>query len=251
MSRMFEGRVALVTGGASGIGEATARAFAAEGAAVALADLAADAGAALVEALRGEGGAAEFYRVDATQEDQVARMIGEIGARFGRLDFAHNNVGAGHPQIGIEDQDLAGWDWTMDVCLKSAWLAMKHELPLMRLSGGGAIVNTASMAGVIYTAAASPAYSAAKAGVIHLTRYAAAAYAGEGIRVNSVSPGLTATPLVASMLSQAQQREIAAELQLIDRAVAPQEIAAAVIYLCSPGAAMVTGENLQVAGGRK
>lgn len=251
MSRMFEGRVALVTGGASGIGEASVRAFAAEGAAVAVADLSADAGGALVEELRAQGATAEFYCVDATQEAQLAELARSLEARFGRLDFAHNNVGAGHPSLTIESQSLESWDWTIDVCLKSAWLSIKHELPLLRAAGGGSIVNTASMAGVIYTPAASPAYSAAKAGVIHLTVYAAAAYAHEGIRVNSVSPGLTATPLIASMLSQDHQRAIASEHQLIARAVQPEEIAAAVIYLCSPGAAMVTGENLQVAGGRK
>ena len=251
MSRMFEGKVALVTGGASGIGEASVRAFAAEGATVAVADLSVDAGRALVEALRGQGATAEFYRVDATQEEQVADLMSQIAARFGRLDFAHNNVGAGRPSLTIESEDLENWDWTMDVCLKSAWLSMKHELPVMRAAGGGSIVNTASMAGVFCTPTASPAYSAAKAGVIHLTRYAASAYAHEGIRVNSVSPGLTATPLIASMLTPEHQRAIASEHQLIARAVQPEEIAAAVIYLCSPGAAMVTGENLQVAGGRK
>jgi len=227
------------------------RAFAAEGAAVAIADILDEAGQALAEELRGTGAQVEFYKFDATREEAVAGVIGQIQARFGRLDFAHNNVGSGHPSITIETQEVAEWDWTLDVCLKSTMLSMKHEIPLMRASGGGSIVNTASMAGVIITPTASPGYSAAKAGVIQLTRYAAAAYAKDNIRVNSVSPGLTATELIAGMFNDEQMSAIAGEHQLFARAIKPEEIAAGVIYLCSPGGAMVTGQNLQVAGGSK
>jgi NAD(P)-dependent dehydrogenase (short-subunit alcohol dehydrogenase family) len=243
---MFEGKVALVTGGAMGIGEAVVRAFHAEGAKVVIADFAVEAG----EALAAELGGCEFVRVDATSEAEVEALIQGIAARHGRLDFAHNNVGNGQTGVTIETQLEDRWDWTFDVSLKSTWLAMKYEVPLLRAGGGGSIVNTASMAGVFVTFAASPAYSAAKAGVIHLTRYAAAAYAADNIRVNSISPGLVATPNVNAMLPEAQQREIAGAQQLIARAVKPEEIAAAVIYLCSPGAAMVTGENLKVCGGQ-
>ena len=243
---MFEGKVALVTAGAMGIGEAVVRAFVAEGARVVIADVAAEAGEGLAASL---GGAAEFVRVDATSESEIEALVRGIEARHGRLDYAHNNVGNGQTGVTIESQLEERWDWTFDTSLKSTWLSMKYEVPLMRANGGGVIVNTASMAGVFVTFSASPAYSAAKAGVIHLTRYAAAAYAADGIRVNSISPGLVATPNVASMLDEAQQREIAAENQLIARAVQPAEIAAAVVYLCSPGAAMITGENLKVCGG--
>ncbi len=247
----FEGKVALVTGGASGIGEATVRAFAARGGAVVIADIAVGAGEALAAELRGAGLATEFAPVDATSEVQVSALMTHIAKRYGRLDFAHNNVGLGETGVTIETTTLERWDWTLDLSLKSTWLCMKYEIPLMRACGGGAIVNTASMAGVRVTFAASPAYSAAKAAVIHLTTYAAAAYAKENIRVNCVSPGLTATPQIASMLSPELQREIAAELQLIERAVTPEEIAAAVLFLCSKDGAMLTGENLRVCGGQR
>lgn len=247
----FEGKVALITGGASGIGEATARAFAAQGAVVVIADIAADAGGALAAELCGAGRAAEFVRLDATSEPDVAALIAHIRDRHGRLDFAHNNVGLGETGVTIETTTLERWDWTLNLSLKTTWLCMKYEIPLMRAGGGGSIVNTASMAGVRISFTASPAYSAAKAAVIHLTTYAAAAYAKENIRVNCVSPGLTATPQIASMLSPEQQREIASELQLIERAATPKEIAAVVTFLCSGGAAMLTGENLRVCGGQR
>jgi NAD(P)-dependent dehydrogenase (short-subunit alcohol dehydrogenase family) len=246
----FEGKVALVTGGASGIGAATVRALASRGTAVVIADLAADAGEALAAELRAADLAAEFAQLDATSEPQIAALMTHIGDRHGRLDFAHNNVGLGETGVTIETTTLERWDWTLDLSLKSTWLCMKYEIPLMRAGGGGSIINTASMAGVRVSFTASPAYSAAKAAVIHLTAYAAAAYAKENIRVNCISPGLTATPQIASMLSPELQREIAAELQLIDRAVTPEEIAAAVIFLCSKGGAMLTGENLKVCGGQ-
>jgi NAD(P)-dependent dehydrogenase (short-subunit alcohol dehydrogenase family) len=247
----FDGKVALVTGGASGIGAATVRAFAARGAGVVIADIAVDAGQALAGELCGYGMKVEFAKLDATSEAEVAAVMTQIGSSHGRLDFAHNNVGLGETGVTIETSTLERWDWTLDISLKTTWLCMKYEIPLIRAGGGGSIVNTASMAGVLVASSASPAYSAAKAGVIHLTKYAAASYAKENIRVNCVSPGLTATPQIASMLSVELQREIAAELQLIDRAVKPEEIAAAVVFLCSEGGAMMTGENLRVCGGQR
>lgn len=245
----MQGKVALVTGASNGIGEATALALAAEGATVALADLQTDKGEAVAHAIEQAGGRAAFYRCDATDETQVAEMIDAIVARFGRLDAAHNNVGAGRTGATVTSMDAEEWDWTLNVALKSTWLSMKYEIPVMLAAGGGSIVNTASMAGVICTPTASPAYSAAKAGVLHLTRYASTAYAGQGVRVNSVSPGLVATAIVRSMFDDEQQADIARELQLIARAVKPEEIAAGVVYLLSDRAAMVTGTNLEISGG--
>lgn len=249
--KRLDGRVALVTGGGSGIGQASALALAWDGAAVAIADVNVTGGEAVAAEISAGGGRAKFIRADATSESEVAALIAAIMREFGRLDCAHNNVGLGTSGPGVTDQSEEDWDWTLNMSLKSTFLCMKHEIPAMLAAGGGAIVNTASMAGVHYTQAASPAYSAAKAGVIHLTKYTASAYAAQGIRVNSISPGLVATPHIAHILNAEQQAEIAGAHQLIARAVQPAEIADAVVYLCSDRSAMVTGVNLPVCGGMK
>lgn len=248
---ILQGIVALVTGGGSGIGEASARALAGEGATVVLTDVDVAKGEAVAHAIEQAGGKAAFIRNDATQESDVQALIADIVLRFGRLDVAHNNVGLGRTGATITSLDMEEWDWTLNLSLKSTWLSMKYEIPAMLAAGGGAIVNTASMAGIFYASSASPAYSAAKAGVIHLTTYAAHAYSGQGIRVNSISPGLVATPLVTSMMTEEQIVAIAGGAQLIERAVKPSEIADAVVYLLSDRSAMVTGTNLEVCGGRK
>ncbi len=245
------GRVALVTGGASGIGHASAMALAEDGANVVVADINVDAGETVAREIRENGGKALFVRADATIEADVATLAERIVGEFGGLDCALNNVGLGKSGPTITTSTIEEWDWTLNLSLKSTWLAMKYEIPVMLRAGRGAIVNTASMAGVQCTAAASPAYSAAKAGVIHLTKYASHAYAGQGIRVNSISPGLVATPHIAEILSPEQQAQIASTSQLIARAVKPSEIADAVVYLCSDRSAMVTGINLEVCGGHR
>lgn len=247
--RRLSGKVALVTGGASGIGCASALALAEDGATVMIADVDLARGEAVAAEIAANGGSAGFIGADVTVEAEVAALVRRVVEEHGRLDCAHNNVGLGSSGPTILDQTEEDWDWTFGMSLKSTWLAMKHEIPAMRAAGGGAIVNTASMAGVICTPAASPAYSAAKAGVIHLTRYAAHAYAAQGIRVNSISPGLVATPQIAAMLTEAEQSAIAGAHQLIDRALRPSEVADAVVYLCSDRSAMVTGVNLEVCGG--
>jgi NAD(P)-dependent dehydrogenase (short-subunit alcohol dehydrogenase family) len=248
-AQRFTDRSIVVTGGASGIGQATAIAFAREGGRVTIADLDEARGAAVAEEIRAAGGTAQF-RIDATDEGQVADLIARAGAAHGPVRHAFNNVGLSR-HGSIETMTREDWDWTIGVSLTSSWLAMKYEVPVMLANGGGTIVNTASMSGKIYTAAASPAYSAAKAGVVQLSHYASAAYAARGIRVNSVSPGLTATPVVAGMLSEEEQRAIAGELQAIARAVDPAEIAATVLFLSSDEAAMITGRDIEVSGGRR
>jgi NAD(P)-dependent dehydrogenase (short-subunit alcohol dehydrogenase family) len=249
-TQRFTGRSILVTGGGSGIGRATALAFAREGGKVTIADLDEAGGRAVAGEIAAEGGTALFVRTDATQEPDVEALIAAANATHGPVRHAFNNVG--HSRGGsVETMTREDWDWTLAISVTSTWLAMKYEVPVMLANGGGTIVNTASMSGRIYTAAASPAYSVAKAGVVHLSLYASAVYGAQGIRVNSVSPGLTATPVIAGMFTVEERNAIAGELQTIARAVDPAEIAAAVLFLSSDEAAMITGRDLEVSGGRR
>lgn len=247
-TRRFDGRSILVTGGASGIGEATSRAFADEGGLVAIADIDVENGERVRSDIIARGGRALFVRTDATDERSVRAMIEAACSAHGPLRHAFNNVGAARPGA-LEDLSLDDWNWTLSISLTSTFLAMKHQVPVMKANGGGTIVNTASMSGRIFTPSAPPSYSAAKAGVIHLSQYASCAYAADNIRVNSVLPGLTATPLIAGMFSPEQQAEVASQHQMIHRAVQPAEVAAAVLFLSSDEAAMITGRGLEVAGG--
>jgi NAD(P)-dependent dehydrogenase (short-subunit alcohol dehydrogenase family) len=244
----FEGRSVIVTGAGSGIGEAAAVAFADEGGLVTLAELDPGRGEAVRDAILARGGSALFVPTDATDEASVKAMVDAACAAHGPIRHAFNNVGMSR-FAAIEEMSLEDWDWTLRLCLTSAFLAMKHEIPVMRRNGGGTIVNTASMSGRIFTLSAPASYSAAKAGVIHLSHYASCAYAKDNIRVNSVLPGLTATPLISAMFTEEQQAEIASEHQAIHRAVQPAEIASTVLFLSSDEAAMITGRGIEVAGG--
>ena len=249
--KRLTGKAGLVTGGANGIGRASAMALAADGGKVAVCDIAAEAGEQVAAEIRAAGGEALFIRCDVTSEDQVRAVVETVEQTWGGLDFAHNNAGLGTSGVGIEDQTMADWDFTLDVTLKSCLLGMKYQIPAMLRRGGGAIVNTASMAGQRWSPASSPAYAAAKAGVIQLSRYAANVYAERGIRVNSVSPGMTLTAIVADMFTPEQQNAIAAKGQLIGRPIRPDEIAETVLFLCSDRSSMITAMDFQVCGGAK
>lgn len=246
--RRFEGRSIIVTGAGSGIGEGTAHAFAAEGGLVTVAELDPAKGEAVRDAILAAGGTAQFVVTDATDEASVKAMVEAACAAHGPVRHAFNNVGAA--RLGdLETSSLEDWNWTVNISLTTTFLSMKYEIPVMKANGGGTIVNTASMAGRIYSSSAPPAYVAAKAGVIHLSQHASCVYAKDNIRVNSVLPGLTATPQIASMFTLEQQATIAAEHQMIHRAVQPSEIAAGVLFLSSDDAQMITGRGLEVAGG--
>lgn len=246
----FADRSILVTGGASGIGRATALAFAREGGMVTIGDLNSEAAKGVVDEVAALGGTAHFVQADATDERSVIALIAEAGRVHGPVRHAFNNVG--HTRGGdLETTTREDWDWTIAASVTSTFLAMKHELPVMLANGGGTIVNTASMAGKLFTGTSPPAYAVAKAGVVHLSYCASAAYAARGIRVNSISPGLVATPIIAAMFTSEQQSKIAGELQAIDRAADVAEIAAAVLFLSSDEAAMITGRDIEVNGGRR
>lgn len=242
------GKIAFVSGAATGIGKASALAFASQGAQVALADLDRERGKSVAEEIRSTGGTARFHACDMTDEAALDTLFTAIMENFGRLDYAHNNVGFSWGG-NLLDTSSEDYDRTVNLCLRSPFLSMQRQIRIMQQNGGGSIVNTASMAGVRYAPAANAAYSASKAAVIHLTAWAAAHHAKDNIRINAVSPGLVKTEAVDKFMSEEEQAAHASSTQPIGRAVSVEEIAASVIFLCSDGAAMITGENFCVAGG--
>lgn len=243
----LDGRVALVTGGGSGIGRASALALAAQGARVAVVDVSEQAGMAVAEEIRARGGEAFALTANVADAASIDAMVGAIRARWGRIDFAHNNAGIG-PGSGVVETTEADWDLTMSVNLRGAWLCMRAEIPVMKAQGGGVIVNTASIAGLQGASEGSVAYAVSKAGLIHLTRRAAVEYGPHNIRINAVCPGITATPAVKQHLTAEQQRASVAS-QPLGRMGEPEEIAATVVWLCSNAASFVTGVILPVDGG--
>jgi NAD(P)-dependent dehydrogenase (short-subunit alcohol dehydrogenase family) len=238
-------KVAIVTGASSGIGRAAAIAFGKAGAEVVVVARREDKGQETVRLVQETGSEAVFVQADVTKASDVEAMVKKTLEIYGRLDYAFNNAGSG-TSGKIADLSESDWDLEINANLKSVWLSMKYEIPAMQQSGGGAIVNTSSQ-GALLGVATYGAYGAAKAGVIALSRAAAAEYSADRIRINTVSPGAVKTDLWAGappeMLDQ-----VAAGIPL-QRIGAPEDIAEAVVYLCSDGAAFITGHNLVVDGG--
>ncbi|MGI9148486.1 MAG: SDR family oxidoreductase [Chloroflexota bacterium] len=251
MTRKLNGRVALVTGAASGIGRSTALAFANEGAKILVADVLADQGRETVDLIEAAGGEAIYVQTDVSRPADVERMVKTAVDTFGRLDCAHNNAGIeGATPAGAEFHTIPEqvWDQVLSINLKGVWLCMQMEIRHMLTQGGGTIVNTASIAGLV--GGFGGAYSAAKHGVVGLTKVAALEYATRGIRVNAVCPGVIHTPMIERVFArrpEAEQFFKAAEP--IGRLGTPEEIAAAVVWLSSDAASFLTGVALPVDGG--
>ena len=245
----FKGKVALVTGASSGIGRASAIALAREGAKVAVCDINAKGGEETVKIISDAGGQASFIMVDVSKAADVEAMVKTVVRTYGQLNCAHNNAGISHAG-GIVDLSEDVWDRVVDINLKGVWLCLKYEIPEMLKHGGGAIVNTASSTGLVGVRSGTPAYTASKHGVVGLTKAAALQYAKEGIRVNAVCPGTIHTPLVdpAFQAMPGLEAQFVARLP-IGRIGLPEEVAEAVVWLCSDKASFVTGHPLAVDGG--
>ena len=242
----FNGQVALVTGASSGIGFATASAFAQSGAAVVLADRNTDALHAATETLTAAGHWALAVDCDVTDEAQAEAAVARTVAEFGRRDMAYNNAGILGPMGDVADETAAGFDQVNAVNLRGVWACMKHELRQMAKQGSGAIVNCSSLGGLVGLPGRA-AYHASKHGVIGLTKCAALDYAARGIRVNAICPGCIDTPMGDGIDPAAMQAFL--RDQPIGRMGRADEIAAAVLWLCSPGASFVLGVALPVDGG--
>ena len=250
MSEEFAGKVALVTGASSGMGRATALAFAAAGAQVVLADVAIEAGEQVAGVIRDAGGEAAFVRTDVSQSDEVAALTRAALDRFGRLDCAVNAAAIESETTMLADSDEAGFDRVIAINLRSVFLCMKYEIQAMLPQGSGAIVNIASV-NSFRPQPRQSAYTAAKHGVIGLTKVAAIEYAGSGIRVNAVAPGAIDTPMLRGSMAArgTTEADVVERLSLIGRLGQPTEIADAVLWLCSDRATFVMGHVLAVDGG--
>ncbi len=243
----FAGRVAFVTGGASGMGWAACERFAARGAAVVLADVDAELGPRRVAALEAAGARARFVRCDVADPAACERAVRSALDAFGRLDAAFNNAGYPGEMKPLHEQTAAGWDRVIAVTLSGVFHCMRAELAAMTAAGGGAIVNNASIAGIVGFPTIAP-YAAAKHGVIGLTQTAALEYAGRGIRVNAICPGYMDTPMTHAATTPEMRNALAASAP-IGRLGLPGEAAELAVWLCSPAASYVNGAFVPVDGG--
>ncbi len=250
MNISFEDKVALVTGAGSGLGMATAKAFAESGASVVLADWNEKAVISAAEELADQGHRAIAVRCDVSDDDQVEAMVKQAVATFGRLDAAYNNAGVQNILAETADSPRADYDHVMAINLRGVWSCMKFELQQMRKQGSGAIVNCSSLGGLV-GGAERGTYHAAKHGVLGLTKSAALEYAARGIRINAICPGLIWTPMADQMVAAGQGEILEAMVKTVPmgRYGRAEEIANAVLWLCSGAASYVTGQSISVDGG--
>lgn len=239
----FQGKVAIVTGGASGIGKATSLRLASEGASVVIADINADAGQAVVDTIEADGGAALFVSLDVTSEEAWNAAVATTVEKFGALDLLVNNAGIGDARA-IEDTPIEVWDKTIAVTQTSVFLGLKASSAALKATGNGSVVNISSIYGLVGGSAAGPAYQAAKGAVRLLTKNAALWWVEDGVRVNSVHPGFIDTPIL-----EGAPREALAATVPMKRLGKPEEIASMVAYLLSDEASFITGAEFAVDGG--
>ena len=248
MNRPFTDKVALITGGTAGIGRATAIAFAERGANVVVTGRREAEGAESVALIQKAGGQGLFVRADVSVESEIASSVALTLEHFGRLDFAFNNAGVGGEGRGTITAPGDVYDHIMNINVRGVFFSMKHQIPAILLSGGGAIVNNASILG-LRPRAGSPIYSASKAAVIALSKSVALEFAPKGIRVNAVCAAIIETDLTEKIRSDDETRRNLLASHPVGRFGKSEEVAAAVVYLCSPEAAFITGAALPIDGG--
>jgi NAD(P)-dependent dehydrogenase (short-subunit alcohol dehydrogenase family) len=249
MAGRLEGRVAIVTGGASGIGRASAELFAREGARVVVSDVQEDLGNEIVERIRAGGGDAVFVRADVSSEADVRAMVNAAVGRYGRLDVLFNNAGIeGEMGVPTAELSLEIWNRIVAINLTGVFLGCRYAIPEMLRGGGGAIINNASVAGLVGFAGI-PAYAASKGGVVQLTRTTALEYAQQNIRVNCLCPGVIDTPMVRRAAPNEEAIGGFREFEPVGRLGRPEEVAALALFLASDEASFITGAIIPVDGG--
>ena len=249
MAGQLEGKVSLITGGGSGIGKASALAFAREGSKVVVADVNVEGGEQTVRLIQDTGGEATFVRADVSNSGDVSDMVSHAVQTYNRLDCAFNNAGISGGRGRIHEYTEDDWSRVLNINLTGVWPCMKYEIIQMLKQGGGAIVNTASVMGLV-GGSRSPAYGATKHGVVGLTKTGAVDYAQEAIRINAVCPGYIRTPMIEQgILSDPVAEERVVSRHPMHRLGTPEEIAEAVVWLCSDAASFVTGHAMTVDGG--
>jgi NAD(P)-dependent dehydrogenase (short-subunit alcohol dehydrogenase family) len=249
MSETMKNKIALVMGGGAGTGRATVLAFAKEGAKVVIADVNEEGGRETLELVRAEGGEGLFITANMGDAADVQQVIEQSRQTYGGLHMVSNNAALGAPNKPVTDLSEQEWDRCMAVTLRGVWLCMKYQLPLIEESGGGAIVNVASVSGIRGEAFQS-AYAAAKGGVINLSKTVAVEYARRGIRVNTVCPGgINSGGMAFYLKKMPEMRDQVLNAHAMGRLAEPEEIADAVVYLCSERASFITGHDLVVDGG--
>lgn len=246
MALEMKNKVALVTGGSSGIGRAIAIEFAKQRAYVVVAARREEAGAETIQQVEAAGSKGLFVKTDVTQANEIEHLVEQTLQTYGRLDYACNNAGFGK-SIPLLERTEAEWDAEVDVNLKAVWLCMKAQIPAMEKSGGGSILNMASMGGGVIGVPELSSYNAAKAGVVGLTRSASLEFAQRNIRINAISPGLIATDILSNVTEEVLNQMIASIP--MKRAGEAEEIAKATVWLCSRNASYITGQNLVIDGG--